>query len=409
MLMRRKTVVEIVYFDAGGGHRSAMRALSGVLAARHPDWIVKPVDLQKLLEPVDPIHRTTKLIVSTLQNVLEPMATKLNLAPMQAQDVYNAAHRRGIKLGMKAALPLLIAFIDRFGPEIKELLRAHWRSHDHAPDLVVSMVPNFNGVMFEALRVAQPQATFVTVMTDMVDCPPHYWMEAQDQFLICGSPTAFGQALASGFYDRKKLFRVSGMILKPAFYERPSEPRFTHEDLGLSPDRSTALIMFGGNGSLGASLDIVNQLHAAEPAIQTIVMCGNNGELLDSLQGVARCHAVGPVAQVADHMRLADLFIGKPGPGSLSEAAHMGLPMVVECNANTVVQERPNADWVRDNDIGVVVGSFRRDIVAAVRHVLCDLDRYKRNLAENIPPNRAVFEVAAIVERLAHAEAHQDR
>ena len=49
-------IVEIIYFDAGGGHRNAMHALSARIATRHPDWTVVPVDLQKLLEPIDPNH-----------------------------------------------------------------------------------------------------------------------------------------------------------------------------------------------------------------------------------------------------------------------------------------------------------------------------------------------------------------
>jgi hypothetical protein len=65
------------------------------------------------------------------------------------------------------------------------------------------------------------------------------------------------------------------------------------------------------------------------------------------------------------YMRMSNFLIGKPGPGSLSEALHMRLPVIVERNAWTLPQERFNTDWVRENGFGIVVKSFR-DIVPAV-------------------------------------------
>ncbi|WP_204279487.1 hypothetical protein, partial [Enterobacter asburiae] len=69
---------------------------------------------------------------------------------------------------------------------------------------------------------------YVTVMTDMVDCPPNFWMEDQDQVMICGTPKALAQAKASGFYRPGKVFEVSGMMLKKSFYDEPEAPRLTH-------------------------------------------------------------------------------------------------------------------------------------------------------------------------------------
>ena len=46
-------------------------------------------------------------------------------------------------------------------------------------------------------------------------------------------------------------------------------------------------------------------------------------------------------------MQLADFFIGKPGPGSISEAVQQGLPVIVVDNAWTMPQERYNARQAR--------------------------------------------------------------
>jgi 1,2-diacylglycerol 3-beta-galactosyltransferase len=108
-------------------------------------------------------------------------------------------------------------------------------------------------------------------------------------------------------------------------------------------------------------------------------------------------HVEGFTREVHYFMRLADYFIGKPGPGSLSEALLMRLPVVVERNAWTMVQERYNTDWVRDEGLGVVLRSFS-DLEQGVAPLL-DPDHLaglrSRVAALN---NRAVFEIPGIVD-----------
>ncbi|MBX9455812.1 MAG: hypothetical protein KL863_07160 [Rhizobium sp.] len=389
--MAAKTI-EIIYFDAGGGHRNAMHALSRLIASRHPDWQVVPVDLQKLLEPIDPINRLTRRLTGSLQRLLVPVAPNFRMASWQAQDIYNTALKRGTTRGLGAILPILQGFVRRYAPEIEQILVDRWRDPATSrPDLVLSVIPNFNRVIFCALRAFAADIPYATVITDMVDYPPHFWMEDQDQVMICGTPKAARQARATGFYAEDRIFEVSGMILKESFY-RPAPPDGpTLESLGLSDGKPTALIMFGGNGSFRATQTIIGQFEKARVDVQAIVMCGNNRKLLESLKNRPGCHAVGFVDNVADYMRISDFFIGKPGPGSLSEAVHMGCPVIVERNSSTLPQERANVEWVRDNGLGIVVRGFRQDIAAAGARMIRDLESYKANIEANVPENRAVF------------------
>jgi UDP-N-acetylglucosamine:LPS N-acetylglucosamine transferase len=314
--------------------------------------------------------------------------------------------KRGTTRGLGAILPILQGFVRRYSQEIEQILVDRWRDPETArPDLVMSVIPNFNRVMFCALRAFAPDIPYVTVMTDMVDYPPHFWMEDQDQFIIAGTPKAAKQARATGFYAENRIFEVSGMILKESFYQPPQPNGMSLCNLGLSEDRATALIMFGGNGSFAATHTILGQFERSGLDVQTIVMCGRNAKLLDSLKDRGNCHAVGFTDRVSDYMRLADFFIGKPGPGSISEAIHMGCPVIVERNANTLPQERANVEWIRDNGVGIVVRNFRKDIAAAVERMARDLDSYKANIAANIPQNRAVFEIVDIIEALVSPQA----
>ncbi|MGV3552446.1 glycosyltransferase [Rhizobium sp.] len=403
--MAAKTI-EIIYFDAGGGHRNAMQALSRLLAERHPEWRIVPVDLQQLLEPIDPINRLTRRLNGSLKRLLLPLAPNIQLANWQAQDIYNSALKRGTTRGLGTILPILQGFVRRYAPEIEQLLVDRWRDpRTPRPDLVLSVIPNFNRVMFCALRAFAADIPYATVITDMVDYPPHFWMEDQDQIMICGTPKAAKQARATGFYADDRIHEVSGMILKESFYRPAPADGPTLAGLGLTEGTPTALIMFGGNGSFRATQTILGQFEKARLDVQTIVMCGNNRRLLESLKGRPGCHAVGFVNNVADYMRIADFFIGKPGPGSLSEAVHMGCPVIIERNSGTLPQERANVEWVRDNGVGIVIRGFRGDISAAGERMLRDLDRYKANIAANIRENRAVFEIADIVQSLVSGRA----
>ena len=84
------------------------------------------------------------------------------------------------------------------------------------------------------------------------------------------------------------------------------------------------------------------------------------------------------------YMQLADFFIGKPGPGSISEALAMNLPVIVERNAWTLPQERYNADWILYKQVGLVISSFRANVAA-----LC---------------NRALFEIPDMLDRIVAAD-----
>jgi 1,2-diacylglycerol 3-beta-galactosyltransferase len=98
-------------------------------------------------------------------------------------------------------------------------------------------------------------------------------------------------------------------------------------------------------------------------------------------------------------MQLADYFIGKPGPASISEAVAMHLPVIVENNAWTLPQERYNAEWVREQGVGVVLPNFR-GIARAVEEMLEPSAFTRFRTATERLHNRAVFEIPEILEAI---------
>lgn len=198
-------------------------------------------------------------------------------------------------------------------------------------------------------------------------------------------------------HDAARIHRTSGMIIRPEFYAPKTVDRAGERTRhGLDPERPTGLVLFGGHGSK-AMLGIAQRL--AETT-QLILICGHNKALaarLRELPTKAPRLVVEFTPDIPRYMHLADFFIGKPGPGSISEAVQAGLPVIVVDNAWTMPQERYNAEWVRENGVGVVHGSFRT-IDRAVEQLLADMDEFKARVQRI--ENRALFEVPGILERI---------
>jgi 1,2-diacylglycerol 3-beta-galactosyltransferase len=154
-------------------------------------------------------------------------------------------------------------------------------------------------------------------------------------------------------------------------------------------------------------IDITKKLDAADSGVQLILICGHNQKLADELKSLKTrkpIAVVGFVENVEYYMALADFFIGKPGPGSISEALQLHLPVLVECNSATLPQERYNAQWVTEKEYGIVVSSFK-EIAPAIRQLLQNenFTRFRSNVSAY--SNRALSEVPVILETVLERAA----
>ena len=374
----RRPQIHFLFFDAGGGHRAAATALQQVIAAQERPWDVHLIDVQDVLDELDIFRKLTGL---------------------RLEEIYNQLLAKGWTLGSAQLLPLMHGVIRIYHRAQVRVLTRYWT--EHRPDLVVSVVPNFNRSMFQAARAAAPEAPYVTILTDMADYPPHFWIENQRQTFICGTDTAVEQARATAA-PGAEIHRVSGMILHPRFYGVPPVDRdAVLRQYGLEPGVPTGLVLFGGEGS-SKMLDIYDRIEASNLNVQLLLLCGKNERLAAKLrarQGRIRKHVEGFTRQVPSFMQIADFFIGKPGPGSVSEAIQMGLPVIVEKNAWTLPQERFNADWVQQQGVGESLRSFSEVVPALERMLVPEtLDKLRRRVASI--ENRAIFEIPEILAKL---------
>jgi 1,2-diacylglycerol 3-beta-galactosyltransferase len=372
--------LDFLFFDAGGGHRAAATALSQVMQQQGLPFEIRLVNLQELLDSMDIFRKLTGL---------------------RMQDIYNLILKKGWTLGTAQVMKGMHLVIRLFHRQQVRLLEDLWRAN--LPDMVVSLIPNFNRALFDSLQRALPGVPMVTILTDLADYPPHFWIERQDQYFICGTDKAAEQARAMGHPD-SKIFRTSGMILNPRFYEiaplNAEDRAAARAKLGFSPDQPVGLVLFGGQGAA-----VMEEIARDLPGRQLLPICGKNEKLARRLRGMphaAPMFVEGFTKDVPRYMQLADYFIGKPGPGSISEAVAMHLPVIVERNAWTLPQERFNADWILGQGVGMVLPNFR-GIAKAVDGLLYP-DAYARyRAATERQRNRAVFEIPGILEKILAA------
>src|SRR5438876_947857 len=189
--------VHVVFHDGGGGHRNAAIALKTVISQQQRDWHIELIQFQDLTDRLDVLRKLTGIRI---------------------QQQYNIMLQKGWTLGSTQLLRLLQATIRIFHRPLVRLLEKFWR--ENPADLLVSVIPHFNRQICESWTTVYPGRPFVTIITDLADFPPRFWIEPiKGQFVIAGTEKAVEQARALG-HDEAHIFRTSGMILRPDFYEQ---------------------------------------------------------------------------------------------------------------------------------------------------------------------------------------------
>jgi hypothetical protein len=376
--------IHVVFHDGGGGHRNAAVALQTIAAQQRRPWQVELVQFQELTDQLDVLRKLTGIRI---------------------QEQYNVLLQNGWTLGSVILLRLLQATIRVFHRQLVRLLENFWR--EKPADLLVSVIPHFDRELCQSWSKMYPGRPFVTLITDLADFPPRFWIEPlKEQYVIAGTERAAEQARALG-HDAAHIFRTSGMILRPDFYAPDnSDPLALRTELGLRPDLTTAIVLFGGHGSK-VMYDITRRLDGAQLPLQLILICGRNEELAAKFNAQPwrmPVKVIGFTKEIHKLMRAADFLIGKPGPGSIAEAMVRKLPVLIECNAWTLPQERYNAEWVAEKRVGIVLRNFR-EVVSGVQRILdpAALAEFRKNVAAL--ENRAIFEIPEILEKLLRESA----
>ncbi|MFD1738433.1 diglucosyl diacylglycerol synthase [Bacillus salitolerans] len=163
---------------------------------------------------------------------------------------------------------------------------------------------------------------------------------------------------------------VSGIPIRSTF-EKQLKPSVLYKKYGLDPSKKVVLLMAGAHGVLKNTKELCKGL-LSDPTTQVLVICGKNESLKEDLEEIkphfsGRLHIFGYVERVDEMFRMATCMITKPGGITLSEAAAMGLPVILY--RPVPGQEKENALYFQKKGAAIIVNR-QEEVIDETRKLL---------------------------------------
>jgi processive 1,2-diacylglycerol beta-glucosyltransferase len=205
------------------------------------------------------------------------------------------------------------------------------------------------GIISHLMEKGELQTHLSIVVTDM-DCHAMWLSRRFHRYFVAIDET---KAHLEALGLPAERITVSGIPIDPVFAE-PEDRAGLRARYGLLPDRTTLLLSAGALG-VGPTELIVERLKHLRNDVQTIVICGKSEEVKERVKkaigGASHFTALGYTDKMHELMKISDLFIGKPGGLTTSEALACGLPMVIF--SPIPGQEERNSDHLLEQGIAI--------------------------------------------------------
>ena len=206
------------------------------------------------------------------------------------------------------------------------------------------------GIISHLMEKEQLETNHSIVVTDF-DCHA-MWLSRlfQRYFVALDETKAHLEALGLP----AERITVSGIPIDPVFAQ-PVDRQAARLTYGLHPEKTTLLLSAGALG-VGPTELVVERLQSLRHDTQTIVICGRSEEVRERVVRAIggynpRFCVLGYSDRMHELMRISDLFIGKPGGLTTSEALACGLPMAVF--SPIPGQEERNSDHLLEEGAGI--------------------------------------------------------
>ncbi|WP_247235221.1 glycosyltransferase [Telluribacter sp. SYSU D00476] len=349
--MSNRKNVAIVFFDAASGHRSSAVALEKAIRQRRPDWNARVVNITEVFDYHPPFGRIVH----------------------RGINYFNWMIRRDRVFDLKGLINLSLLCHDLVGQKGLERISEYWKGF--VPDVVVSVTPMYNPVLYRSARLANPGVQCVTIPVDFEEAKPRYWFTPLiEQHYLNATPRLSEQARAAGIPDRY-IHPIGGMIADPDSYqERHLDKKAELQRLGLNPELPTGFVSFGGQGS-AIVLDIARELARQRLEANILFMCGKNEKLYQQLSALDTPYPKVVFSYLKEtpihYQHLADFAVGKPGAMTITEALITHTPMLAIESRGMKPVQKGNEEWIRESGTGRVVKRVK-DLVPAIREVLGD-------------------------------------
>lgn len=312
--------ISILMTSAGGGHLASAQSLVEAFEGRAVVTLVNVLDEHARFP---------------FNHVSDSYAPVVAIAPDLYRLAYNVVQTKvGLRLLENSAHALLR----------RDMADAIVETE---PDVVISVHGLLNAVPLRAMRGAGCAAPFVSVVVD-AGVPPVSWFDAHAD-LCCVADEGIRQlAIDAGMPPTRVV--ATGLPIRRAFAEAQGSTKpDARRALGLDLDLPLVLLMGGGAGMgrVGAMASaLAKRLGESGVRVQMAVIAGGNERLRKRLAAAdwpVPVTVIGFTSSVAQWMAAADVLLTKAGPGTIAEAACLGVPTLL--TGFVPGQEEENVAW----------------------------------------------------------------
>lgn len=374
--MKTVRTIAIVYSEAASGPLSAATALKNVLQTRNPQCHVRLVNIAEVFDHHPFFGKMVR--------------TGIRLFNWQLRNDKVAGLKKQIDLAMFCG-----SLVGKRG--IRKIAR-YWEATP--ADIVVSVTPMHNAVLYRSAQLANPDVQCITVPVDFEEVRSNYWFTPDvKQYYLNGTARLQLQAAKAGIPEKER-FRIDGMPVGACAYEcTPHNRREQLRAIGLNPVWPVGFLSFGAQGSRNI-LAIIKALAKQHRHLNLIIMCGRNKKLYKQVTALKLPFPVAVYTYLPKtplrHLHLADFAIGKPGAMTITESLITQTPLIVQKSKGMQPIQKANEEWLKQAKTGIVA-STPETIAAAVNEIVNN-PVFKEQMDEH--HHQALYQMAAFIEKL---------
>lgn len=354
----------------GMGHYSAAKSIEQKLCKNFSFDEIKLVDIFE----------------HTYKEFCEVIYKSYSLLINKGASLYNLAYKKATKnTGENHTIALIRKNLYEHVSRLLQKERA---------DLIISTYSVSSMLISEYKQKTKSDLPLITVITDIN--PHDTWVNPLTDWYLVADASTKEYLQAIGISPSK--IRISGMPLGEDFEKKIGKSGFDRANhkmsnrmreensataVGTNPKKHL-LIMGGGLGLIPKDLDFYQRINSID-SLHTTVVTGKNERLyrklrnrFDNIEVLGFCH------DICERMSRADILLTKSGGITTFEAICTQTPMVIF--KPFLEQEIPNADFIKKENIGIVLQcglENPRRAIRAIEELLADEDwrgQMKKNM-----------------------------
>lgn len=351
----------ILSISAGAGHVQAAEAIKKYIMLNNPNSEVQILDTLKYINPI-----IDKVVIGSYLKTIKT-------TPSLFGKLYDYAETDDGLATVSNKVNELLAF--RIAPLINKF----------KPEILICTHP-FPAEMVSVLKLKRKiDIPAISILTDYA--PHSFWIQPAIDAYIVSNSDMIDEMISRGV-DRDIIHDL-GIPVNPSFIKQHDRAA-TMNELGLSPDKPTLLIM-GGSLGIGKISDIYNEVLKLPIDIQILVITGSNKKLYSELtklkeSSLKDTRIIGFTGSVNKYMQACDLLLTKPGGLTITEALICGIPIAIF--SPIPGQEEKNAEFLLKHGLAVDLGDGKNCAITIEKLLACPdkLNEIKNNCAKFSKP-----------------------